>query len=774
MPIGHGASAENVGTGNVTVQLNLASAARGAVVGVAHGEVSTDLVTGVTIGGVAMTRQVTVADTTGTEVHQKGRVYIYTLAADIAAGQRNVVVTRTGTAPVWVGVWTVTGNAVMEVLDTDSAAMANNPTLTLARSGRASLAYLVAWGSVNSPSAFTTPAGFTRGPDHDFGEHSAAIFREVTTSEAAANHTVVMAPTNNAVVGITVTESAVAPPAISGSDHLCGGECGIVGPDAFLSATGHWHIAGEALPTSQASRARHGGRALLFAPVDQTSYLGRTLPAAQTSRWERVYFYFDGALPDRSCTLWRAALAAGEAPNLAFQQSSGSIAGRFGQSNFATATPFKALVPNRWYRLEILVNVVANPNTIEVRICEASQADPQADGALVTLGTASLAQAATTITEFRIGAACWGASTGRVVVDDHLTGTGTANYPAGASTIVTGVPAADSTHSFNAAGDFRSASGNLPTNVVDAYARLTGLLTDASSYLEVGTAAMGEYLAIKLGGVPAMDSVRAMEVVSVHKGATETLHKQSLRWVNGVNVVDVVADADFSELQLVQSSKHYTTLPGGVTPTSTLLNATTFRFASSFTTAAVGGGQIAGLMVELDGIRTALPPQGPTSSEQNPSYEFPAAGTYPVTLTVTDNEGLTHSVTKEVTIFSDTVQTLDVQLSGSGSLGATLRNRHTLTAAFSGSGDLAAVFDEAPANVSSTLRVELREGGTLRVVRYLTPLNPVPGESTRWEMTLTAEEVATVTSWANVELWLVADAGTQPIRVRRFRLLSAA
>lgn len=615
-----------------------------------HGEIDTDLVSGVTYAGVAMTRRVTVADTTGASIEQRGRSYIYTMANGVtpAPGPQSVVVTRTGTAIIAAFVWTQTGNQVMEVLDSDSVAQTNNPTLiSLSRSGRASLAYLVLFSGVNGPANLGTPTGFSRGPDHDFGDYSAAVFRENFTSTVDVSHQVGQADGNSALCGITVAEAAPPAPPSGNTDHCCGAECGITGIDIVAGATAHWNL-NEGAVTSQTARARHGGRAYRFAPVNQTNYIGKTLSGGNI-RTERFYLYFDGALPDRNCTLYRLGVAAGEAPGIGFRLGTSDIVGKFGTS-FTGLTNPQPVQPNTWYRVELLTNVSVNPNSIQMRVCAGTQADPLADGASIDWGTGSQGQAATTFNEFRLGAACFGPATAVVIIDDHLTGSGSANYPFGPSTIVPVQPASDGTHSYNAAGDFRDATADLGLGATTAWQRLIGLLIDMNGLLQAATAAAGEYLELNAGGAPAMSSVRALEMVSVHKGATTAAHKQTLRWLSGANSVDVFTDLDFSELTLIQHSKHYLTMPGGAAFTVALLNASKWRFASSFTSVLTGG-QITGLMMEVDGVLTGPPPPPPPSGgEGNPIHLYPAPGIYTATLTVADDDGLTDSASQEITV----------------------------------------------------------------------------------------------------------------------------
>ena len=192
--------------------------------------------------------------------------------------------------------------------------------------------------------------------------------------------------------------------------------------------------------------------------------------------------------------------------------------------------------------------------------------------------------------------------------------------------------------------------------------------------------------------------------------------------------MDVLTDRDFSETALLQHSKCYTTLPGGVAPTTALVNATKVRFASSFGTVLTGG-QFVGHVLEVDGTLTAGGGGGGgTSKEQNPVFEFPAPGDYPVTLTVTDNDGIKTTVAYMVTVQPDTVKGLTANIAGfagmTGILGISRIIDFTGTNLV-GAGSMTAVLETA-AQITKA-RIEIYEGATLRATRFIEPLIPVVG-----------------------------------------------
>jgi len=266
-----------------------------------------------------------------------------------------------------------------------------------------------------------------------------------------------------------------------------------------------------------------------------------------------------------------------------------------------------------------------------------------------------------------------------------------------------------------------------------------------------------------------MSSVSAVEMVSVHKGATVNAHKQTLRWLKAAASVDVFTDLSFPGASLLQHSKHYLTCPDAAALTPANLALTKLRWASSWT-AVLTGGQFVGWMLEVDGVLAAEPLPDQTH-EKDPTHIYSEPGTYTVTLTVRDNDGLTHTSSQFITVpppFPVIVK--------SGSDGAKAADSATAGGIYTRSatdgvraGDTAEISDlpgdlDAVPGIARGWRASCEAGNPAE--------RPGGGPSTRWEFLLTDTEKAAVVSWNAVDLWLRADGGTQALRVTRVRLFT--
>lgn len=171
---------------------------RGVVVLIAQNVASTDLISGVTYGGIAMTRLTNgFANDTATET---GAVYAYFLGANIPTGAQTVAVTvSSGTDAKTYWCMTVTGRgdtaiAASGVLNGDQT----NPSITLeTNSGFQGMAFAIQWSGVNAPTSITAGAGYTKfnhatSGGRDFGTQSAAAeYKETTGATVVANTTTV-------------------------------------------------------------------------------------------------------------------------------------------------------------------------------------------------------------------------------------------------------------------------------------------------------------------------------------------------------------------------------------------------------------------------------------------------------------------------------------------------------------------------------------------------------------------------------------------------------
>jgi hypothetical protein len=189
---------------------------RGVLVYIAHNTVGSDIVVGVTYGGVAMTEVAFADDLTG----ELGAGYLYFLGSSIPTGAQTVSIDRSNnTTSVWAVAITVTASADTEVVDSDNSQQGDaniaNPSVTLNHGGRDCLDFFGGYNGVNAPGSITDAAGQTRIHDHDFGSTSAVVSRKNASSTSDTTLSYTIAANSLAMIGVAIAE--VAGSGVSGS-----------------------------------------------------------------------------------------------------------------------------------------------------------------------------------------------------------------------------------------------------------------------------------------------------------------------------------------------------------------------------------------------------------------------------------------------------------------------------------------------------------------------------------------------------------------------------
>lgn len=187
---------------------------RGVILAAVHGTESTDLIVGVTYGGVAMTRIKTATDT----ATEPGRVYLYFLGSGIPTGAQTVSIDLTSatTTPIDFTVMTLTASADTSIVDSDSLGENQaNPSVTLSYAGLTAMSFAVLYGGGAAPSSFVPNGNCINVSNHDMGAFYSYIFRQTTpgTSDFAIGGTSVSDDVAFAALAVTETASvSITPP----------------------------------------------------------------------------------------------------------------------------------------------------------------------------------------------------------------------------------------------------------------------------------------------------------------------------------------------------------------------------------------------------------------------------------------------------------------------------------------------------------------------------------------------------------------------------------
>lgn len=163
-----------------------AASPQGAVVAIAHGTESTDLVVSVTYGGVTMQRIQTNVDT----ATEAGRSYLYFLGAGLTAGVQTISVDLASatTTDLFGLCWVLDGAADLSVADQDGRdnnAGADPTELTLQYGGKTCMAFAVCYSGVTANTTLTVNGNMTKDSTTDLaGNFTCGVGRQTTAGSS--------------------------------------------------------------------------------------------------------------------------------------------------------------------------------------------------------------------------------------------------------------------------------------------------------------------------------------------------------------------------------------------------------------------------------------------------------------------------------------------------------------------------------------------------------------------------------------------------------------
>lgn len=212
MSVAHGAVTESAEFSTVspfTFSHTPSGTPKGVLVGIVQNTTSTDRVSAVTYGGVAMTRIATIADAAG----EPGRVYVYGLHASIPTGTQTVSITHSGGADQKLATVTTqtSGGGDTEIVDFETSNNeAGNISVTIDTGSRDALIYMWVYSGRGAPSNIVPIAGYTTLTTHDFTDNvtRSEVETALTSGSRAAGYTVTAS--DAALVAVAISEVVAA------------------------------------------------------------------------------------------------------------------------------------------------------------------------------------------------------------------------------------------------------------------------------------------------------------------------------------------------------------------------------------------------------------------------------------------------------------------------------------------------------------------------------------------------------------------------------------
>lgn len=162
---------------------------RGIVVGIGTTVVNTDVVTGVTYGGVAMTRIGTATASAG--AGDTFRAYLYFVGASIPTGAQTIAITHSGSAdPKWAAALSITAATDTEVGAFNTlSTVQTNPQIALDTGADESLRCSFILSGLGTPSDLTAISNVLAvgsSPRIDFGSNVAILGRQTSAASSGS------------------------------------------------------------------------------------------------------------------------------------------------------------------------------------------------------------------------------------------------------------------------------------------------------------------------------------------------------------------------------------------------------------------------------------------------------------------------------------------------------------------------------------------------------------------------------------------------------------
>jgi hypothetical protein len=372
----------------------------------------------------------------------------------------------------------------------------------------------------------------------------------------------------------------------------CGFECG-----QFSSNTvgAHWQVPTGAIAFDTTIK-RNGERSLRANPsaaATDLSSKGSEFPS--TIYVLRGYVYFT-TLPTTNDALMLGSLRGGAL----FSVSDNKIYAVDGA--FAKGATGISVSTDRWYRLDVKIDVSANPWLIDVKV----------DG--IDCGQKSTATAANSNAQIRVLTAGGGISwSGDVYLDDIIASTTSADYPIGNGVVNHFIPTSDGTHNVAGAADFRR--GNTTTDITNATTTAWQLIdkvpldpttapTDDQWIRIVAPPNATDYVECVFGPASGISTPtvapRAVEVIAEVFAAGTGLSDEIIK-LNDNGTLDNIYDGTqiAGVVTGTYKKKHYATAPStGAAWTVALFNALRMRYG--FATDANPDKSLMGIMIEAE------------------------------------------------------------------------------------------------------------------------------------------------------------------------------